>query len=402
MGRYAIPRYDSWSSPSQLTTSYQNNSITTWDPTELFEIINPAIGQKSCVGWAPTRSRRCQWRLGPSYFQLERIAQLDPYSADIEPKLRVLAEDALCHHHQNQVSGVVDTWMRKLKKSKPRRLEPSEPVFKSVDSSTAALEKKIRELEEQLKRFQQHMEKEQEAGHRAQAERERERQEEEDRKARERERQERERQEREREEKEREEKERQEKERQEKEREEKEREERERKKREEEKKRREREERQRQEKAAREKEEQERKEKERREAQERNERERLAREKAEKRKEWDEIWRSYSVRWGELKKTGMKGNSEALHNAIPWPVKSGHWEDVTDVTVKEFYYNALPANIDATRKTNLLRMECKTWHTDRAPKWCDEQVDGSLYNLFNTITRVVIEIYREANSQRDR
>lgn len=403
MGIHSVPRYGSFD-----TYSHSGKTKKRWDPIETLEIINPDRNCLTCVGYAPSCGRRCRNPINQanraSAFQLLKdLENIDPSTTNIQPQLRRLAGLTLClRYHQNQVGAVVDDWMSVLPVRNSFKMEETDDSDDELGHlSRNELERMVKEMKEMLERDRKRQED------KDQQKREREREE--------KERREKERQEKERQEKEQEEKERRERRRQEKEREEKERQERERKQREEEEKQREKEERKERKREAREKEEQEKKEKERRESEERNERvrqraqrakeerERKEREKAEReRKEWDEIWLLYSKRWDSIKIFNIKGTSETLRDIIPWPVKSGRWGDVTDTAVEEFFQKALLATTDASKKSAFMRMECLKWHTDRVPKTCGGKEDEALYELFKIVARVVIKIYAEAKSQRNK
>lgn len=414
MSIHSVPHHGSFD-----TFSHSGKTKKRWDPTKTLEITNPDRNCLTCVGYVPSRGRRClnpinQANRASAFRLLNNLENIDPSTTNIKPQLCRLAGLTLClKDHQNQVTAVVDEWMSVLPVRNSFKIEATGNSDDELGHlSRNELERMLKEMKEILECNRKLLEcnrKQQENKDRQKRERELEKE------RQEKERQEKERQEKERQEKEQEEKERRERRRQEKEREERERQERERKQREEEEKQREKEERKKREREAREKEEQEKKEKERRESEERNERvrqraqrakeerERKEREKAEtERKEWDEIWLLYSKRWDGMKICTTKATPETLRDIIPWPVKSGRWGDVTDTAVEEFFQKALPATTDASKKSAFMKMECRKWHPDKAPKTCGGKEDEALYELFNIVARVVIKIYAEAKSQRNK
>jgi hypothetical protein len=92
----------------------------------------------------------------------------------------------------------------------------------------------------------------------------------------------------------------------------------------------------------------------------REEREREKREREQKeREEWDQSWKKYQELWVHFKASAP--GERNVQDAIPWPVKSGSYRDVTASKVKEFLERAVP--MDAHR-AKLLRKECLKWHPD--------------------------------------
>ena len=88
-------------------------------------------------------------------------------------------------------------------------------------------------------------------------------------------------------------------------------------------------------------------------------------------------------------------------DGIPWPVKSGKRADVTDSAVKTFFRKA-PPNADSPELMfKVMRAECLKWHSDKSKQLFG---DGILSDadkiIFDMICRVVLELRREAQSQR--
>ena len=104
---------------------------------------------------------------------------------------------------------------------------------------------------------------------------------------------------------------------------------------------------------------------------------------------WKEAWRRYCKGWEDLTKelhtAGLKNPSadEAgeeeerkvgrmknyLRDALPWPVQSGKWTDVSRHEIERFYRNAPPQNDeDVEGEANLavlLKAERFRWHPDK-------------------------------------
>lgn len=58
--------------------------------------------------------------------------------------------------------------------------------------------------------------------------------------------------------------------------------------------------------------------------------------------------------------------------------------------------------MDTSKKFAFMKMECLKWHTDRVPKMCGGKEDEALYELFKTAARVVVKIFAEVRSQRNK
>ena len=310
-----------------------------WDPSKTLGILNMAPGYEciTCIGYAPSKRRRCQNPIRQDNRELimrtlSEIAYLHPDSPAVLSRLRAIVGPALCvRYHQNQAETVVAGWQSALRQLKPQLGEPK--IAKSIQNGKTKVvikDESIEDLREQLREIKELLAKLQDAKSQDQKSEQGEEQVTKDRQEEKRKREERERkakrQEKERLEKERLEKERQEKERQEKER--KEKEERER------------------EQAA------------------RNERIRQRAQKVrqmeqKEKEEWNQSWKKYEERWAQLRASGPGETN--IRNAIPWPVKSGLYRNVNASSVKEFLQRAGERDGNAAK---VMRKECQKWHPD--------------------------------------
>jgi DNA repair exonuclease SbcCD ATPase subunit len=91
-----------------------------------------------------------------------------------------------------------------------------------------------------------------------------------------------------------------------------------------------------------------------------NEREQKRQREQEERGEWDQSWSRYQEGWASFKTSVSRETN--IRDAIPWPVKSGSYRDVSASNVKEFFKKAVP--LDANVAT-LMKKECLKWHPNR-------------------------------------
>lgn len=302
MGVTSGPRYNFH---SQLPREQPRKEF--WDPVATLDIINPDRGCLTCVGYAPSRGRRCRNPINmgnrsSAFHLLGELSYIDVSTTNIDAKLRQLARLTLClRYHQDQEHEMVRQWNRKIESLRTTSRTPadSDPIWERLQKGYEKVKEKKtpgnenESIDEVFARLLDWLKQEQEARRR----------DEETRKSRE---QEQQRQQQEREKKERQKREQEQTQR-------KRQEEEERKKREEEER-----ERKRREETERRKEAEEAKAREAREREERNERvrqraeqirkerERKAKEQAAKaREEWDKAWLEYVLRWDELKSTSL-------------------------------------------------------------------------------------------------
>lgn len=91
-------------------------TVTSWDARELLQIINPDNLDFCCVGYAPSQRRRCRNPIArhnreSAMLLLKSLPGLSQDVAILRKKLSHLAELALCRRwHQGQVVDVVEKW----------------------------------------------------------------------------------------------------------------------------------------------------------------------------------------------------------------------------------------------------------------------------------------------------
>jgi hypothetical protein len=57
---------------------------------------------------------------------------------------------------------------------------------------------------------------------------------------------------------------------------------------------------------------------------------------------------------------------EEIKESVPWPVRSGQWQDVSPANVRRFFRNAPPGqSSDSSQFRSLLRQQMWRWHEDR-------------------------------------
>jgi hypothetical protein len=353
-----------------------------WDPLNTLEILNKDSGYESlitCVGHAPSKNRRCQNRINKGNREyimntLNEMAYLQPNSTAVLRSLQRISGPALClAYHQGQAESVVEQWKRKLPLLNPRIAEQkATKTIKTDEKNAVVKEESIDEFLELLRQWREQKAKlqedlfrqqfqddgserggDQDIKDRQKEELKRQRSEERDREAK---KQEKARQEKERLEKERLEKERLEK---------------------EAKKQREREQ------AAQNERIRQRAQK----AREEREREKCERETKE-REEWNQSWKKYDERWVRFKSSGPGETN--IRDAIPWPVKSGLYRDVTASNVKTFLQKA---GEEDGNMSKLMRKECQKWHPDMIHRLIPaSRLTGVDQIILDMICRVVTDL----------
>jgi len=118
--------------------SIPSSSEARWDPIKAFSIHNHEKGGAvSCVGWAPSKRRRCQNPIAAqnrsaAEYLLKDMSYRDPNTVT-DATLEMIAGYSLCRaYHQNQKAEMVRNWknvitgeQRALDRS---RAQPSRPL----------------------------------------------------------------------------------------------------------------------------------------------------------------------------------------------------------------------------------------------------------------------------------
>lgn len=81
---------------------------------------------------------------------------------------------------------------------------------------------------------------------------------------------------------------------------------------------------------------------------------------------WEGIWRRYTEDWNNMARMSTVEFDEDVKHSIPWPVKSGRWQDVTPENIKQFMQNAPNGAFwKPVGLRSLLRRETIRWHEDK-------------------------------------
>lgn len=108
------------STSRQNSFAIKEEKHDSWDPLVTLEINNPDTKTFTCVGYAPTRRRRCQNPIAGCnqtavFAILHSLALLSPSSGKIGQVLPEIASLSLCRrYHQNQADSVVAKWQTKI------------------------------------------------------------------------------------------------------------------------------------------------------------------------------------------------------------------------------------------------------------------------------------------------
>lgn len=318
-----------------------------WDPHTTLGIINPDQGTFTCVGYAPSKHRRCRnpiARAGRDFvYELLELLALISTSTRSSHEFAILLQEAacrsLCWRHDNQVASVVEQWGASIsaedRKQCKSRLKTSQTTgshyytrYTDEDTKTKTDDRKQKEqAEQEYQRREQERERERKKKQKEQEQREKE-------EARERRRR----------------------------------------------------------KAQQQHEERER------------EREWRARDQAVKMKErrdWQQAWQSYATKWAAFREAKHEPSTpQQAQLLIPWPVKSGRFYDVKVSDVKTFYREACPtAGTPAMFKT--MQGESLKWHPDKMRMLYRTCTPGDADKLvIEMICRVVLELREEAKAMR--
>lgn len=85
-------------------------------------------------------------------------------------------------------------------------------------------------------------------------------------------------------------------------------------------------------------------------------------------------WERYDGAWVAIR-NGTESATADVKEAIPWPVMSGRFADVSPRRVEEFFHSAPP---DETNLVALLKAERVRWHPDKVQQKFGKLDDGTL------------------------
>lgn len=101
------------------SASWADKTTYQWDPFKLLD-VDPDAWNFTCVGYAPSKGRRCRIRIAADNRRsarnlLDDMAQLDLCSKDIQHLLVQLASRVLCKRwHQDQASRMLNIWQSRI------------------------------------------------------------------------------------------------------------------------------------------------------------------------------------------------------------------------------------------------------------------------------------------------
>lgn len=122
---------------------------------------------------------------------------------------------------------------------------------------------------------------------------------------------------------------------------------------------------------------------------ERQQRERIAR-------EWSESWTRYERDWENMQRRGIDTLDKAVKDSVPWPVKSGRWQDVNEANVRAFLRHAPDdASENPRRFRSLLRRQSLRWHMDILPNRFPMVTDDEECRPLATLIQPVINGLKE-------
>ncbi|KAJ2970902.1 hypothetical protein NQ176_g7961 [Zarea fungicola] len=112
---------------------------------------------------------------------------------------------------------------------------------------------------------------------------------------------------------------------------------------------------------------------------------------------WDEIWSKYLADWASLDET-----PEEMDVKIPWPTKSGKLDDVTEASVKRFFWDGpCHGKMAGEEWFSIMSAENKRWHTDKiTARFGPGAVVEQHKEVLDLIARQVIELWKESRRSR--
>lgn len=99
-----------------MSSISSTSTLPSWDPMELFTLVNPDKLGITCVGYAPSKRRRCQNAIAYRNIRaakavMSRLMRPGVDGDDMKEMLYNLAEYTLCRgNHQSQATEVSDRW----------------------------------------------------------------------------------------------------------------------------------------------------------------------------------------------------------------------------------------------------------------------------------------------------
>jgi hypothetical protein len=137
-----------------------------WDPYSTLKICNQERGINTCIGWAPSKRRRCQYptnasRRKEANLLLEAISEMEPNFDELEGDLRLLVSCCMCkslHNTRKQVDAVLSEW-EILIKAEQKRIRSRRRQMKRYLENRSSLQKPSSQLRSSQYQHQQHQTK---------------------------------------------------------------------------------------------------------------------------------------------------------------------------------------------------------------------------------------------------
>ncbi|KAK3305103.1 uncharacterized protein B0T15DRAFT_531334 [Chaetomium strumarium] len=323
-----------------------------WNPDVIFNLINPEREYDTCTGHASTYGRRCRRRVAAASMAdarsfLRKLATENPITASKSPDFEAAAKLTLCYQHKDQVYALVNEWRACI------QLYAASTAGGSTNDRGASNQQKKEKKQrtEGGAQWEQHKKRRAEQagrGEKAEADGSQARRKAEDR----------------------------------------------------------REEQQRAKQSAGQKEqekvkaEQEHEKKTARQQQ--NSRQRAEEREAAEKQEWADAWSKYCRGWMSLEMDKTK----ITPSKIPWPVKSGSWQDVSESSVRLFFLKAVPVYLADHQGDEMYRTICnenKRWHTDKIMSRFGPDILKVPYgDALNMIAKLMVQLRVEAKMERKR
>ncbi|KAK4233280.1 putative reticulocyte-binding protein 2 like protein a protein [Achaetomium macrosporum] len=136
--------------------------------------------------------------------------------------------------------------------------------------------------------------------------------------------------------------------------------------------------------------------------QQQNSRQRAEEREAAEKQEWADAWSKYCRGWMSLETDKTK----ITPSKIPWPVKSGSWQDVSESSVRSFFRKAVPVYLADHQGDEMYRTICdenKRWHTDKImSRFGPDILKGPYGDALNMIAKLMVQLRVEAKMGRKR
>ncbi|KAK4031292.1 putative reticulocyte-binding protein 2 like protein a protein [Parachaetomium inaequale] len=127
---------------------------------------------------------------------------------------------------------------------------------------------------------------------------------------------------------------------------------------------------------------------------------RRAEEREAEKQEWADAWRRYCNGWMLLE----TGKTQATPSEIPWPVKSGSWQDVSESSVRYFFCKAVPVHLADHQGEEMYRTICnenKRWHTDKITcRFGPGILKGPYGDAMSMIAKLMVQVRIKAKMAR--